>query len=130
MLKQTLQANAASCLVFGAIFAFAAKTTADYVGNPPVLLLQVLGAGLLVNAVLLGWTSLRTNPDRLSILTFAIGDALWVATTIVLLIAGLWITTTTGIIWSIAIAAFVGTCGVLQWRLAPKSVKSVSPSSA
>lgn len=120
MLKRTLQANAASCFVFGAIFAFAAQTTANHIGNPPVLLLQFLGVGLIANAILLMWTSLRAHPDRKSVLIFAAGDALWVVATAILLIAGLWVTTTSGIVWSLAIAAFVGTCGLLQWRLAPK----------
>ncbi|MGB7240720.1 MAG: hypothetical protein WBC93_01365 [Sulfitobacter sp.] len=121
MLKQVLRANAASCALFGALFTFAAPATAEIVGTPPILVLQLLGAGLLINSVMLVWTSLRAQPDRLSVLAFALGDAIWVAATSALLIFGLWITTPSGIIAAIGIAAFVGACGLLQWKLAPIS---------
>lgn len=121
MLKQVLRANAASCMFFGALFAFAGPATANLVGTPPVLLLQLLGVGLMVNAVMLVWTSLRAQPDRLSILAFVLGDAIWVVATAALLITGLWITTASGVIWAAGTAAFVGACGALQWKLAPRT---------
>lgn len=121
MLKRVLIVNAASCVFFGALFTFAGPATAELIGTPPVLLLQLLGVGLMANAVMLVWASLRTQPDRISILAFALGDAIWVAATAILLISGLWITTTSGIIWAIGIAIFVGVCGALQWKLAPKT---------
>ncbi|MGB7320208.1 MAG: hypothetical protein WA822_06975 [Albidovulum sp.] len=119
MLKQVLRANAASCAFFGALFTFAGPATAEFAGTPPIPLLRLLGAGLLINAAMLVWTSLRAQPARLSVLAFALGDAIWVAATVALLIAGLWVTTASGIIWAVGIAAFVGACGVLQWKLAP-----------
>jgi hypothetical protein len=119
MLKQVLRANAASCAFFGALFAFAGPATAEFTGNPPVLLLQILGTGLLINAMMLIWKSLSAHPDRSSILVFALGDAIWVVATAALLIAGLWITTPGGIYWALGIATFVGACGLLQWKLAP-----------
>ena len=119
MLKNTLRANAASCAFFGAIFLISAPATAGIIGNPPVLMLKILGAVLLANAALLIWTSTRRQPDRLIVLFFSLGDAVWVAATATLLVAGFWITTASGIVWSIAVAVFVGTCGILQWRHAP-----------
>lgn len=108
-------------MFFGALFAFAGPATANLVGTPPVLLLQLLGVGLMVNAVMLVWTSLRAQPDRLSILAFVLGDAIWVVATAALLITGLWITTASGVIWAAGTAAFVGACGALQWKLAPRT---------
>lgn len=119
MLKHTLRANAVSCALFGAIFILAGPVTAELIGDPPLLILQLLGAVLLINAAMLGWTSTRRAPKRLSVLFFSLGDALWVAATAGLLVTGYWITTTSGIVWSIVVAAFVGTCGILQWRFAP-----------
>ncbi|MEP4197297.1 MAG: hypothetical protein ABJL99_16875 [Aliishimia sp.] len=121
MLKQVLRANAASCAVFGALFLVVGPASARFIGSPPILLLQVLGAGLLLNAILLVLTSLKTQPDRFSVLFFALGDAIWVIATGALLLAGLWITTLLGVLCSVAVAMFVGGCGVLQWRLAPKA---------
>ncbi len=119
MLKHVLRLNAASCAVFGAIFAFAAQSTAQFVGDPPVLLVQILGVGLMTNAALLIWASTRALPDRNLVLMFALGDGLWVIATAVLLAADLWITTGMGIGFAIVIALFVGACGVLQWLFAP-----------
>jgi hypothetical protein len=121
MLKRVLRANAASCVLFGSLFAFAGPAAAKLVGSPPILLLQLLGAGLLINAAMLVWTSLRAQPDRVSILTFALGDAIWVVATALMLIAGLWITTASGVIWAVGVAVFVGACGALQWKLAPRT---------
>ena len=121
MLKHILRVNAASCALFGAIFVLAAPATAEMIGNPPVLMLQILGAALLTNSALLIWTSTRRQPDRVSILFFSLGDALWVAGTAGLLLAGFWITTAAGIAWSITVAAFVGTLGILQWKFAPEA---------
>ena len=76
MLRHVLRANAASCAIFGALFAFAGASSAAFIGSPPVLLLQILGVGLMLNAAALLWTSMRAQPDRLSVLTFALGDAI------------------------------------------------------
>ncbi|MGB0507083.1 MAG: hypothetical protein ACPGGK_12885 [Pikeienuella sp.] len=118
MLRLVLQANAGSCVLFGALFAFAGEWTAEFLGNPPVTLIQVLGIGLLVNAAALLWTSMKARPKRAEIFFFAFGDGVWVVATIVLLINGLWITTFAGMAWTIGIAFFVGVCGLLQTRLA------------
>lgn len=120
MLKYVLMANAMSCALFGALFVFAAPTTASWVGSPPVLVLQLLGAALLINAALLIWVSLQQQPNHLAVLFFSLGDAVWVVSTLVLLVTGVWITTTWGVVWSLAVAAFVGTCGLLQWKLVPR----------
>ncbi|MBL4756828.1 MAG: hypothetical protein JKY32_04050 [Rhizobiales bacterium] len=122
MLQQVLRANAASCALFGALFSVAAPAISIVIGDPPTLLLQFLGAGLLVNAALLFWASVLRHPNRAWILFFALGDAIWVAAILAFIGAGLWITTPSGIAWSLGVSAFVGACGVLQWRLAPKPV--------
>ena len=117
MLKSVMLANAVSCTIFGLIFIFQAAATSGFVGDPPVLLLQILGVGLVINAVLLTITAFRNDPRPLDIALFALGDGIWVLATIIMVVLGIWITTTAGISASIAVAAFVGFCGFMQWRL-------------
>ncbi len=119
MLKPVLLANAVSCLGFGLVFLLFAQATAAFLGDPPPLLLRLLGAGLVINAGLLIHAALRARPRRIDVMFFAIGDFLWVLATAALLTLGLWVTTPTGIAAAIAVAVFVGLCGGLQWRFAP-----------
>ena len=121
MLRATLFANAVSCAVFGLLFALNAGFVATLVGDPPLLLVQILGWGLIVNAAALVFTALRANPPRRDVLMFALGDFLWVAGTVVLLVLGLWITTSAGAVWSLLVAALVLLFGVIQWRTAPEA---------
>lgn len=121
MLRTTLQANAASCALFGAIFMSAAPAAARFIGDPPIVLLHTLGAALLTNSALLMWTSVQQNPNRIWVLFFSLGDAVWVLATALLIVTGIWITTVSGIVASVAVAAFVGVCGVMQWRLVQRS---------
>jgi len=119
MLKKVLIANALSCLFFGILFL--AKTDAVYtfVGEPPVLVLRILGIGLIINGIHLGYVAYQKQPTRNAILYFIIGDVIWVLATLALLVIGLWITAFSGMILAILVAVFVGLCGALQWRFAP-----------
>lgn len=119
MLKPVLLANAASCAVFGLIFMLFAIETSQLVGSPDVLTLQIVGAGLVANAGFLVAASLQRQPSRTSIMIFVSGDAAWVVATVFLILSGLWITTTVGIVLSLCVAAFVGLFGWLQSRNAP-----------
>ncbi len=121
MLNLVLLGNAASCALFGALFLFDGADIAVFLGDPPVWLVRVIGAGLLANAVFLIVTGMRAEPPRRDVLSFAIGDAAWVLATIVLLGAQLWITTSLGMLWAIGVGLFVGLCGLAQWRLAPSA---------
>jgi hypothetical protein len=116
MLKFTLIANAASCALFGAVFLFGASSTAAFLGDPPIWLLRVLGAGLLFNAAHLVYAVQQASPARMLVLYFTIGDAVWVLVTAGLIVSGLWITTNAGILAAIAVAAYVGMCEFGQWR--------------
>lgn len=119
MLKTILIANALSCALFGVLFLASGAAVAAFLGNPPILVLQVLGAGLLINTAHLVFTAYQKTPTRRAVLYFALGDVLWVVATIVMLGLGLFITTSAGIRTAIAVAAFVGACGLGQLRLAP-----------
>lgn len=119
MLKGVLLVNAASCAAFGLLFLFDGSVIATFLGDPPVWLLQLLGVGLLANAAWLIFTATRAEPSRRDVLSFALGDAAWVVSTVGLIGAGLWVTTTAGVLWAIGVGLFVGFCGLAQWKLAP-----------
>lgn len=118
-LRTVLRLNAASCIGFGALFAAAPLSSAAFVGDGPAWLFRVLGIGLIVNGALLIATSLRAHPGRLDVTLFALGDFIWVAATLVLAAVGLVITRPDGLLAALAVAAMVGSFGVLQWRLRP-----------
>ncbi len=120
MLKTVLIANAASCAVFGALFLLKGTAIAAFLGDPPIWLLQVIGAGLMLNAAFLVFTASQTPPGWRSVYLFIAGDAIWVIATINLLTFGIFVTTPSGIWAAIGVAVFVGACGVGQYRYGPR----------
>jgi cytochrome bd-type quinol oxidase subunit 2 len=120
MITKVLYANGSSCLLFGALFLAWPAGVARFLGNPPVWLIAVLGAGLILNGLHLVWAA-RRGPGRKELLHFTLGDGAWVAATLLLIASGLWITTTPGILAALACALPVGTFGVLQARAAARA---------
>jgi len=113
-LKLILRLNAASCLIFGALFVAAPDLVAAFLGAAPPLLLRIVGAVLFLNGLHLSWASMRTPLPKVELYYFVAGDASWVLLTVLLLVLGVWITTTPGIAAAIAVAAMVGAFGLLQ----------------
>jgi hypothetical protein len=113
-LRLILRLNAASCIGFGALLLLAPGAVAAALGTPPALLLQALGAGLLVNAAHLLWEARLEHPGRLAVLWFSTGDLLWWLATIALVASGLWITTPFGQTWALLIGAGVAGLGAAQ----------------
>ncbi|MEM9420930.1 MAG: hypothetical protein AAF986_00240 [Pseudomonadota bacterium] len=120
MLKTVLVANATSCAVFGLMFLVKAPSVSAFLGSVPTWLLYPIGAGLLVNAVLLLLEAKQIIPDPRNVRGFAIGDGIWVLVSIALVATGTWITTQSGTIWTLGVASFVGACGFLQFSLTAK----------
>ena len=120
MLRPVLLLNSASCLLFGMIFVMAPAASASFIGDPPELIVRIIGYGLLVNGLHLASAFLRNIPPRWEVLYFVFGDAIWVLVTIFLVGSGIWINNPPGQISAIAVALFVGMCGWLQWKNAPK----------
>lgn len=114
MLKTILIANALSCLGFGALFALAPAGVADFVGEPPIWMVIILGIGLILNGLNILWVARKTTPSPREIMQFVVGDAFWVIATVALIAAGLWITSPAGIAASLAVAVWVGACGLGQ----------------
>ncbi|MEP0354881.1 hypothetical protein [Paraglaciecola sp.] len=116
-LKNIMRANATSCLVFGGLFAMQANMVAEFLGGDspaPQLYVLILGWLLILNGIHLFWESRTLVPKKSLILYFSIGDYLWVAGSATLILSGLWITTTAGVIVASVIALIVGMFGVLQ----------------
>lgn len=119
-LKTILLANAASCILFGALFAIIPSFIATYVGTVPVLVVMIIGLLLIGNGFFLIFTAFKESPSFSDILTFSVGDFIWVAATLVFILSDTWITTQNGIIASLLIAIMVGFFGVMQLALRPK----------
>jgi len=114
-LASLLRLNALSCLVFGALFLGRPEQVSGVLGDPPAGLLRLVGIVLILHAGHLGWASLR-RPGAWEVGYFSIGDALWVAATLALLVGGVWITTPLGQGLALVVGAGVGCLGWLQWR--------------
>ncbi|MGX9419052.1 hypothetical protein ACWU4D_17065 [Vibrio sp. WJH972] len=116
-LKNIMRANATSCLGFGALFALQPSLVATFLGGDfpaPALAIFTLGVLLIVNGLHLIWASRIPVPKKALVLYFSGGDYIWVIASLVLIISGCWITTTSGIVVASAVAALVGLFGVLQ----------------
>jgi hypothetical protein len=118
-LKLVLRINAASCIVFGLLGILAPLEVSEFLGNPPVWVLQVTGAVLTMNGLHLILTSLRNTARTLEILYFSMGDLAWWLASVFLIAANNWITTTAGAIVTFCIAFGVAALGVVQlWMIA------------
>lgn len=113
-----LRLNAASCIGFGAMFIALPGTVAAFLASPPApsWLIAALGAVLVVNGIHLLHSARRDPPASGLLLYFSLGDAAWVAGTLLLIVLGLWINSPLGIAAALAVAAGVGAMGWLQYR--------------
>jgi len=120
-LRHVLAANAASCFSFGAVFALLPDTVARFLAVEPApeLLVRGLGLVLILNGAHLAIAHRRTAPRRMEILYFCLGDIAWVVTTLGLIAAELWITSTPGIAAALGVAVLVGLFAALQLAQLP-----------
>lgn len=119
MLSRILIANAASCLLFGLLFALFPVAVANFVGDPPQLLVRILGIGLALNGLLLMLVARKDAPSLMEVMPFVAGDTIWVAATLALIASGLWIETPHGIFASLIVALWVAACGLGQYLYRP-----------
>lgn len=116
-LKNVMRTNATSCLVFGGLFALRPSLVANFLGGAspaPKIYILILGILLIVNGLHLLWASSIPLPQKRLILYFSTGDYLWVIGSMGLIVSGVWITTTGGVLVASAVAVMVGLFGVLQ----------------
>jgi len=115
-IKTILRINAASCIGFGGLFVASPDAVASFLGTPPApkIVILVLGALLILNGAHLLYTSMGAHVPKALVLYFSTGDVLWVFATVALIATGTWITTTSGIVAALAVAAAVGAMGLAQ----------------
>ena len=116
-LRNVMWLNATSCVLFGSVFALLPNEVAHFLSEEapaPLLLIMVIGVILIVNGLHLFWVATEALPKKELILYFSSGDFIWVILSIVLLISGLWVTSSQGILVTILIAIMVGFFGVMQ----------------
>jgi len=116
-LKNVMRANAASCLTFGALFALRPSVVANFLGGTsaaPQSYILILGILLILNGLHLLWASRIPLPQKALILYFSTGDYIWVIGSVGLIISGVWITTSGGVLVASAVAIIVGLFGTLQ----------------
>jgi len=116
-LSYVMKANAISCIVFGLIFLSIPSKVIMFLSadiQPPETVLLILGTGLIINGLHLTWASLKPMPSRALVIYFSIGDYIWVLGSISLILLGIWITTTAGVITTLVVSAMVGLFGILQ----------------
>jgi hypothetical protein len=109
-LKTILRANAASCLLFGALFVLFPEEIARFLSVAAAPGWLILGVGLILlgNAGHLLWVAASGSPRRWEVLYFTGGDLAWVLITLVLILSSTWITTPGGIAAALGVAVVVG----------------------
>jgi len=122
VLRTALRMNAASCLLFGALFTWMPAPVARFLGVPSVITITIVGAALLINGGHLLIASWRKRVRPLEVYYFSTGDLLWVTLTLALVASESLLTTTISVIASLVVAVFVGSVGVVQlWALSNES---------
>ena len=115
MLQLLLLATCTSCAIFGAFFVLFPAVAVSIIGDPPHILVMLTGAGLLLNAVLLGIAAASVTDCTPSIGYFIVCDAIWILITLELLATGLWSVGTAAITVSIMVAALISLLGFGKW---------------
>jgi len=130
LLKYVLIANSLSCLLFGCLFVVSPEAVVYFLSqsNPvPQWTITALGVGLIINGLHLIWAASRQISVKQEIAYFIVGDYLWVFGSIILLVSGIGITSTKGVITTIFVAIMVLTFAIMQqYALKRSSLKDVA----
>ncbi len=116
--RAALRADAAFCAVTGIVLAAAAEPITRLLGLEPAVVPALIGAGLIVYAAALWWTTTRGPVERRLVLTIALLNSAWTLASALVLLTGQPALTTGGR-WAVAIlAAIVADCAVVQFYAA------------
>ena len=113
-LRLVLRINAASSIVVGALMAAAPETVDDVLGTGRPGWIRLVGLGLVVFAVFVGWLS-TTSPKMMEKLVpqVALGDIGWVVGSVVTVLVGWY--SGGGNVVVLAMAVAVAVFAALQW---------------
>ena len=118
-LKLVLRMNATSCIAFGLLGLLIPAHISMFLGDPPVWLVQIVGAVLIANGLHLILAAQRKAINKWEVFYFSFGDLAWWLGSSFLIAMNIWITTTMGAITMYAIAFAVAILGVTQlWMMA------------
>jgi hypothetical protein len=106
LLRLTLTADAATCAVMGAGLALAAAALDDVLGIPTGWLVA-LGVALLGVAAGIGWVATRPTIEANAGWLVIAGNLVWVAASVVAVVAGFWPLTVAGTVLVIGQAVAV-----------------------
>lgn len=106
LLNRSLMANAIFSILSGSIMLLFPSMVAELTGAGPLLLYQIIGAGLLGFALYVGYLALRPNPNVFDVLLVSLGDIGWVLGSILLLALAYGVLSTQGI-FVIAVVALI-----------------------
>jgi hypothetical protein len=106
LLRQALVADATTSAAFGLLMLIGAGPLSGILGLPEMLL-RVAGAVLLPYAALIGWLGVREQIQKPIAWAVVLGNALWVADSLLLLVSGWVQPTSAGIAFVIAQALVV-----------------------
>ena len=114
-----LSLNTLTCVGFGVAFLILAPTIGRFLGEVPPLWLRVIGAGLVLHGVHLLIVSLGKTVSRMHIYYFSAGDLLWFLASLLVIVATELITTTGGVMTTLAVGLMVASIGLTQiWTFA------------
>ena len=113
--RTALRLDAAASGAMGLLFLLAAPPLAPMLGLP-VALLRVVGAGLVPFAAALVWLAARERPPRGLVLAVVLGNAAWVAASLLLLTSDAVAPTPIGVLVVLAQAAAVAAFTWLESR--------------
>jgi len=106
LLRQALVADATTSAAFGLLMLIGAGPLSGILGLPEMLL-RIAGAVLLPYAALIGWLGVREQIQKPIAWAVVLGNALWVADSLLLLVSGWVQPTSAGIAFVIAQALVV-----------------------
>lgn len=109
-----LRLNALTCIASGALLALLPVQVAAFLGSPPPLLLQLIGAGLVLHSVHLVLVSFRRSISAWEVYYFSAGDIAWFLASLTILAFLQVVSTPGGIGLVLAVAIAVMSIGLGQ----------------
>ncbi len=116
VLKSALLSNALFSAVSGAVLLIFGQSIADLIGIGDPLLYQLVGAGLIGFAGVVGWTGTRTPINPSLVVLISLADGLWVVSTAILIVFAFGALKPMGIVALLAVAGVVTFFGVRQFQ--------------